>query len=587
MNRRQRRAQQRLEQRDRIHDSGARAGSTAVAADDLLVEGLALQRQGKLDQAISLYKRLLTLHPGHADACNNLGLIYLAQGKLKEARAQLAEVLVRRPQLLFDFASVGAMLEAVNPTLAQGMQRAAAAWPRRLPARDLLRPSGLRAVAADPLLTEVLTSTTVRRADLERLLTCLRQELLQNSGEDCPAGELPILAFYGALARQCFINEYVFALTPQEQEQAERAEAMLVEALSAGAPIPPLRVLAVAAYAPLHSVANAQALLDRRWPEPVAEVVRQQVREPWEELQLRNSIPRLTGIESAVSQKVREQYEEHPYPRWVHAAAVAGPITLDQHLAEQFPSAAFRPLGKTDGIDILVAGCGTGRHPIELARKYFDARILAVDLSLASLGYAKRKTPASLANKIEYAQADILELAGIGRSFDLIDASGVLHHLADPITGWRTLLSLLRPGGFMRVGLYSELARRRIVAARAFIAEQGYRPTAEDIRRCRQELLDSGRADIVKAGDFFSMSECRDLLFHVQESRMTIPQIKSFIAENGLRFVGFEFAPALLQRYRGIFGADNLMRDLDRWHAFETANPDTFTGMYQFLVQRD
>src|SRR5262249_53363954 len=82
------------------------------------------------------------------------------------------------------------------------------------------------------------------------------------------------------------------------------------------------------------------------------------------------------------------------------------------------------------------AGCGTGRHPIEVARKYKDARVLAVDLSLTSLCYAKRKTPAPLAERIAYAQADILKIGSIERTFDLIDVSGVLHHLADPMAGW-------------------------------------------------------------------------------------------------------------------------------------------------------
>jgi hypothetical protein len=169
----------------------------------------------------------------------------------------------------------------------------------------------------------------------------------------------------------------------------------------------------------------------------------------------------------------------------------------------------------------------------------------------------------------------------------LIDASGVLHHLTDPIAGWRALLPLLRPGGFMHVGLYSELARREIVAARAFILEQGYRPTADDIRRCRQELLNSPLKGVAKFGDFFGTSECRDLLFHVQERRLTIPDIKSFIVENQLTFIGFEFAPAIMQHYRDIFGGDRFTRDLDRWHAFETERPDTFARMYQFWVQKN
>src|SRR5262245_40965967 len=259
----------------------------------------------------------------------------------------------------------------------------------------------------------------------------------------------------------------------------------------------------------------------------------------------------------------------------------------DHHLRNQFPSAPFRPLGSMSGIDVLVAGCGTGRHPIEVARKYKDVRVLAIDLSLTSLCYAKRKTPAPLAGRIEYAQADILKLGSIERTFDLIDASGVLHHLADPLAGWRALLSLLRPGGFMRVGLYSELARRGIVAARDFIAVQGYRPTAQDIRRSRQDLLNSPLNGVAKAGDFFSTSECRDLLFHIQERRLTIADIKSFIVENHLTFIGFEFAPAIMQHYRDIFGGDRFTRDLDRWHAFETERPDTFASMYQFWVQKN
>jgi hypothetical protein len=43
-----------------------------------------------------------------------------------------------------------------------------------------------------------------------------------------------------------------------------------------------------------------------------------------------------------------------------------------------------------------------------------------------------------------------------------------------------------------------------------------------------------------------------------------------------------------LERPLGAFSAgDNFMRDLDHWHAFETARPDTFAGMYQFWIQKD
>ena len=175
--------------------------------------------------------------------------------------------------------------------------------------------------------------------------------------------------------------------------------------------------------------------------------------------------------------------------------------------------------------------------------------MLAIDLSLSSLSYAQRKTRELGLQNIEYAQADILALGSIGRSFDVIDASGVLHHLSDPAAGWRQLLALLRPGGLMRVGLYSELGRAEIVAARRFIAERGFDATAADIRNCRQALLATPLRTLTRYGDFFNTSGCRDLLFHVQEHRLTIAQIKEFLDAQKLAFIGFELDAGTLRDY--------------------------------------
>ncbi len=153
-----------------------------------------------------------------------------------------------------------------------------------------------------------------------------------------------------------------------------------------------------------------------------------------------------------------------------------------------FPPATFRPLGKSGSLDILIAGCGTGQHAIATTQQHAGARTLAIDLSRASLAYAAARSRA-LNLDIEYAQADIMRLGAIERRFDLIELAGVLHHLADPYAGWRVLLSLLRPGGFMRIALYSEIARRGVVAARRLIAEGGYGSTAADIRRFRRDLM--------------------------------------------------------------------------------------------------
>ena len=92
--------------------------------------------------------------------------------------------------------------------------------------------------------------------------------------------------------------------------------------------------------------------------------------------------------------------------------------------------------------------------------------MLAVDLSMTSLAYAKRKTQELAIGNIEYRQADILALGSIAERFDVVECMGVLHHLEDPVAGSRILCSLLRPAGLMRIGLYSEIARRHVVRAR-------------------------------------------------------------------------------------------------------------------------
>jgi len=161
--------------------------------------------------------------------------------------------------------------------------------------------------------------------------------------------------------------------------------------------------------------------------------------------------------------------------------------------------------------------------------------------------------------------------------------------MADPLRGWAKLVQLVKPDGFMRIALYSEIGRRDVVALREMAAAQGYTGTAEDIRRARQQIIaaqDPRFAGIIHSGDFCSVSQCRDLLFHVQEHRLTLPQIAAFLRDNGLTLLGFELPGSTLRRYRAAFTDDATMTDLTCWDRFEAANPGTFTGMYQFWLQK-
>jgi hypothetical protein len=129
-----------------------------------------------------------------------------------------------------------------------------------------------------------------------------------------------------------------------------------------------------------------------------------------------------------------------------------------------------------------------------------------------------------------------------------------------------------------------------VVLARKEIAVRGYGQSAEEIRRFRQEIMAMDPAEPVRKvmsfGDFFSLSECRDLLFHVQEHRFTVPRIAQFLSENGLVFLGFDMLPEVMAKYAKRFPEDEAATNLDLWNQFELENPDTFWQMYQFWTQK-
>ena len=616
--------------------------------------GVALQDRGVFDAAEASYRRALELAPDYAKAHNNLGALLQSRQRLDEAEACFRNALAHTPDDVEALDNLAALLNIrgqsvqalefimrslqiresvratrifaacikrlnfsqthpqvrnllvralnapwdrpvelahvttsfikLDPQIAHYLERAHAVWPNRATAQAVFDAHDLDALGADTLLCALLTATPVCDATLEHMLTLARRSILLDAGLGAS------LNFHSALAQQCFINEYVFALDEAEIRQAGLLAEVLENALATQAEVPAIWPLALAAYLPLGSLPSASRLLERQWPAEVAAVLLQQLIEPSIEQTLRPGIPALGAIEDDVSRQVQQQYEENPYPRWIKASPVDTTYDIDTLLKQKFPLASFRESAHAPRQDILIAGCGTGQHSTNRARTLPDARILAVDLSLGSLAYAKRKTIEMGLGNVEYMHGDLLKLGELGRDFDVIESIGVLHHLADPWQGWRTLLSLLRPGGLMCLGFYSALARQHIVRIRHFIAEHGYAADADGIRRCRQDLMalpdQAALGNLLKVTDFYSTSSCRDLLFHVQEHQMSLPGIAAFLRDNELNFLGFEVEPDTLNAYQQRYPNDPAAIDLAQWQEFERENPDTFFGMYQFWVQK-
>jgi SAM-dependent methyltransferase len=608
MNRRDRRAA--------LARGKASVSPTPADIPALVAEATLAYRQRRIADAEVACKQILARAPAHPEALNILGVVQQVSGNHRLAAKTLTKAIAVNDldaachyniatsyQALNEHAAavrhfrqaiaLGLSGKGVEPFLLQNPTIGACANrttdQHGLPVKidDLFTAADIGATAANIFLRCALESTIVRGVTLELFLTGLRHALLRLAISDASESAKVAdgtLSLFCAVAQQCFLNEYVFSQTADETQRVHRLHEDLLRRLSAGSDVPALLLAAVAAYCPLYRLPGVKSLLAAEWPRETAEMLRLQVREPLEEAEDRAAIPVLAEIEDRTSLDVMRQYEENPYPRWTINPLAA---LRRKPNADSVAAGGGHPGG---GQDVLIAGCGTGEHPFDIAQKAPQARILAVDLSLASLAYARRKTREEGLRNIEYAQADILKLSAIGRTFDRIEAVGVLHHLADPEAGWRVLISLLAPNATMRVGLYSEAARRSVVDARALIAGRGYQPTADGIRALRQVIIrekDEPRwRSLVQTVDFYSMSGCRDIFFHVMEHRFTIPRIKSFLDQNGFRFLGFELEPETIGKFQARFPAADALTKLDRWHAFEADNPQTFLKMYIFSICR-
>ncbi|MBS0308397.1 MAG: tetratricopeptide repeat protein [Proteobacteria bacterium] len=586
-----------------------------------------LRAQGRDAEAVSALEQALQAKPDYPEALQALADLFCAQGSLHLALACCQKVLRLQPDSdagwrlyaeIIKLIGVEAVLVVRPPLLLAGLRREnidpqnleriavaficadaditplleiAALADGRTRIAKMLAAGELQAAMSHPLLLAVLEQAVVTDYRLERLLAALRQALLQHARAAAAPYTSVQQKFAAALALQCFANDYIYAITAQEQQDADVLAAKVAATLTAGQPCSPDCLAALACYQALYRLPAAGSIAVVGWSATMQTVIERQLIQPRQEETIRQTLPRLTAIDDQVSQAVRQQYEENPYPRWRRRGHAGKGQNVRTALQARFPLRRFDDAEHIVTPQILIAGCGTGSDAVQVANSFAAADILAVDMSLSSLSYAKRATQEYGIGGIDFRQADILGLAVLERQFDIVVSSGVLHHMGDPLAGWRVLTDLLRPGGYMNIGLYSRRARHEVNAARAAIQTGGYAATLQDIRRFRADVMDGRCAidigSLAQSPDFYSTSACRDLLFHVQEHVFSPLEIQTCIEQLGLELIGFEFSnPEALRRYHARF-PDNPAADvLANWEILETEHAQIFAGMYQFWLRK-
>lgn len=122
----------------------------------------------------------------------------------------------------------------------------------------------------------------------------------------------------------------------------------------------------------------------------------------------------------------------------------------------------FKKVGQSKSLPlerILVLGCGEGRVEREAIQKGWTREVIAIDLSAKVLEVARGRAQAEGLAGIQYFQADMNCLAlGEGPlrpgSFDAVIGESCVHHCAELESLYRSLVTLLRPGGFLFLDEY-------------------------------------------------------------------------------------------------------------------------------------
>jgi SAM-dependent methyltransferase len=294
-------------------------------------------------------------------------------------------------------------------------------------------------------------------------------------------------------------------------------------------------------------------------------------------------LPSWSEAVDAISAQVRDQYAEDPYPRWVTVARRPAP-TLEGALSAQLGRPVSVPGPRP--VEVLVCGCGTGQHALAAAVRAADVSVLGVDLSRPSLGRAARRAEALGVSSVRFAVADLLAVTG---AWAVIEAVGVLHHLADPAAGIAHLARQLQPGGLLLLGLYTAHGRSEIPAARALVADLS--PNLEGLREARRRILatppDHPAHLAAWSPDLTSPAGIRDLLFHAHEHFTPPAVLGAWIRAAGLEVVGLVHGQADARaRYAARFPDDPAQTDLDRWSALESEHPRLFAGMCVVWTRR-
>ncbi|HET8781730.1 MAG TPA: class I SAM-dependent methyltransferase, partial [Pyrinomonadaceae bacterium] len=244
--------------------------------------------------------------------------------------------------------------------------------------------------------------------------------------------------------------------------------------------------------------------------------------------------------ETIAADPVAEFYTDHPYPPPVENLDRArdewrdeNRLRAEYHLV--WPNRAYR-----DDLNILVAGCGTWQ-----AAKYAlcrpCARVTGIDVSTTSLEHTEKLKQKYRLTNLETERLPIERAAELGRRFDLVICTGVLHHLADPGAGLAALRSVLAPDGAIYLMVYAPYGRAGVYLLQEYCRRLGIGTSSQEINDLAT-VVDAlsphhPLASLLRSSrDALNPDALADALLNPRDRAYSVPQLFDLIERNGLEF---------------------------------------------------
>jgi len=237
---------------------------------------------------------------------------------------------------------------------------------------------------------------------------------------------------------------------------------------------------------------------------------------------------------------VSRQYQKYRYPEPIQDLEV----WLRNNWQWFDPSHAHRVLWPDreykPNLDILIAGCGTNQAAV-FAYTNPDAKVVAVDVSQPSLDHEQYlKDKYGLWN-LELRLLPIEELPTLGRDFDLVVSTGVLHHMAEPLAGMKALAECLRPDGVVAVMLYAKYGRFGVELLETVFRDLGLEQDDASVRVVKETLSLLPAAHPVRSylnleGNVQHDAVLVDTFLHGRARNYTVDDCLNLVSSAGLEF---------------------------------------------------